>query len=409
MKNISSGRRSKAKYVNKELETASGYIKIFTVFMVLFGVLMVFDASVYTAGRSALSHYDRFYYVKLQIIWTFIAVVLAWILYNLNYKLLQRMSVFIMGGVLFLLVAILVIPLMKIDNGLLGVSARNGASRWIRVAGIPIQPAEFAKLGMIIYMASWLPKWNTNYKGLASLKRSGVGQKFMYFGILLIFVLGLVLLERDLGTAAIIGFVVTAVFFVSSEDKIHTYGTMALGAVAGILGLISASLASYRSERIAVYTHLLTTGAVLDPLGKGYQLQQILYAVGSGGWFGRGLGASRQKFGYLGFEAHTDSIIAVMLEETGLIGGLIFIALWLGFLYYGIKIVRNTSDYEAKLVGVGIVVWLFAQAMLNISANIGVIPLTGIPLPFLTYGGSAMIVNLAGIALLLNIAKQNKT
>jgi cell division protein FtsW len=199
-------------------------------------------------------------------------------------------------------------------------------------------------------------------------------------------------------------------FLLSGEDKIHTWGSILLIVTVGApLAILAAILAPYRLQRVQTFLNLLLKGEVVDPRGTGYQIQQILIGIGSGGFFGKGFGQSRQRFGYLVENtAFTDSIFAIVLEELGFLGGTILIVAWMILFVRGMKIAQNAPDKEGKLLATGIVIWLTLQAFFNMGANVGLIPLTGIPLPLLTYGGSSTVVTLIGIAILLNISKYSK-
>jgi cell division protein FtsW len=195
-------------------------------------------------------------------------------------------------------------------------------------------------------------------------------------------------------------------FFISGKDKIHTWGSISILLLGIPLAVLAGILEPYRFERIKTFLDLLLKGEVTDPKGSGYQIQQILIGIGSGGFWGKGFGQSRQRFGYLVENtAFTDSIFAVILEEFGLLGGIVLIALWTIFLWKGIDIAERVEDKQGRFLATGVTIWLALQAFLNMSANVGIIPLTGIPLPFLTYGGSNTFVTLVGIALLLNVSR----
>jgi cell division protein FtsW len=199
-------------------------------------------------------------------------------------------------------------------------------------------------------------------------------------------------------------------FLMAGEDKIHTLASGSVLLLLVPVGALAAILEPYRLKRVITFLSLLFTGNVADPQGSGYQMQQILIGIGSGGLFGTGFGQSRQRFGYLVENtAFTDSIFAVILEELGFLGGTLIILAWLVFLWRGLKIAMAAPDKEGKLLAAGITVWLVMQTLLNIAANVGFIPLTGMPIPFLSYGGSSTIVSLIGIGILLNISKYSNT
>jgi cell division protein FtsW len=197
-----------------------------------------------------------------------------------------------------------------------------------------------------------------------------------------------------------------AMFFISGKDRIHTWGSISILMMCIPLVILAGILEPYRFNRIKTFLDLLLKGEVTDPQGAGYQMQQILIGVGSGGLLGKGFGQSRQRFGYLVENtAFTDSIFAVILEEFGLLGGIVLILFWLIFLWKGLDVAERVEDKEGRFLAIGITIWLVLQAFLNMAANVGIIPLTGIPLPFLTYGGSNTFVTLIGIAILLNVSR----
>jgi cell division protein FtsW len=198
-------------------------------------------------------------------------------------------------------------------------------------------------------------------------------------------------------------------FFLSGKDTFHRKGTLAILPLAFLLGAVAIIIEPYRIERIKTYFNLILNGEVADPRGTGYQMQQILIGIGSGGLFGKGFGQSRQRFGYLVENtAFTDSTFAVLLEEMGLLGGAAIIIAWIIFLWRGFKIALSATDKEGQYLATGITIWLSSQAFLNMAANVGLVPLTGIPLPFLTYGGSSTIVTIMAFALLLNVSRFTK-
>lgn len=284
----------------------------------------------------------------------------------------------------------------------------NGSQRWLRLGSdqLVLQPAELIKPIFIIYIATWLAKERPYYKNFKDALKLGFGQKLVGFSLTLGLILLLIVLEPDLGTTLVIGTTAFAIFLVSGTDFAHLLGSFFVTGVFGLMAGIAAILAPYRLKRVQTYIHLFFTGQVDDPQGRGYQIQQILIGIGSGGFWGKGFGQSRQRSGYLvELTAFTDSIFAVILEELGMLGGIIFIIAWILFLRAGLKVARNAPDRQGKLIAVGVTVWLTLQAFFHMAANLGLIPLTGIPLPFVTYGGSGTIAVMVGIAVLLNISR----
>lgn len=369
-------------------------ILTFFIIMAIFGAIMIFDASVFKANEI---FGDPFYFLKSQIGWLIIGGLLATLMYFWDYRKLLKLSLPILIVVIILLVLVLV----------LGEDI-NGAKRWFTLPGFGnFQPAEFAKLAIVLYFSSWMSK-ASYFKDEVKVDLKGNFLKVLIsFFVILGLVAVLIILEPDLGTTAIIAFTAFAMFFVAKNHKDHAkYSILSLLALFTPLGLIAAILAPYRLERIKTYIHLLLNGEVSDPRGAGYQIHQILIGIGSGGFFGKGFGQSRQRFGYLvESTAFTDSIFAVILEELGFLGGVILIITWVLFFLRGIKIANSAPDKAGKLLAIGISTWLTVQALLNMAANVGLIPLTGIPAPLLSYGGSGTITTLVGIGILLNISK----
>ena len=354
---------------------------------------MIFDASVYQANTV---FHDQFYFLKSQLVWIIFGTIPAVMIYYWDYRKILKLSLPILIGVIILLILVLVFG-----------EAINGSKRWFSLGPLPqIQPAEFAKIAIILYLSSWLAKKDYSYKDLKSAFREGFARNFAGFIIILASIAVLILLEPDLGTTMIICITSFAMFLIAGEDKIHTLGSLLVIFLSIPLAILAAVLEPYRLQRVTTFLNLLITGEVADPKGSGYQMQQILIGIGSGGLFGKGFGQSRQRFGYIVENtAFTDSIFAVILEELGLLGGTIIILSWLLFLWRGLKIALSAPDKQGKLLASGITLWLVLQAIMNMAANVGLMPLTGIPSPFLTYGGSNSIVTLIGIGILLNISK----
>ena len=363
------------------------------IIMTIVGAIMIFDASVYQAS---ILHNDPFYFLKHQSIWLLLALLPAIIMYVWDYRKFSKLATPTLVIVIILLILVLIIGI-----------ERNGARRWLGTETLNIQPAEFAKIILIIYMSSWLAK--TDKLGplqKVSFKEYVIKKLIPFFSVLLIISL-LIVIEPDLGTAIIIFITSLLMYFIAEEDKTHMKKSAVVISLSVIpIIIVAVILAPYRLKRFNTYLSLLLTGKVADPQGSGYQMQQILIGIGSGGFLGKGFGQSRQRFGYLVENtAYTDSIFAVFLEEMGLIGGILLIFAWLFFLWRGFKIAIGAPDKQGKLLAAGITIWLTLQALMNMGANVGLIPLTGVPSPFLTYGGSNSIVTLIGIAILLNISK----
>lgn len=336
----------------------------------LFGILMVYDASVAIALRDFSNQY---YYIVEQIKWLILAWIACFIVMRINYTTWRSLAI------PFLFVTMLLLLMVFIPG--IGVKAL-GARRWINFRFFVIQPAELAKLALIIYLAAWFSHKETN--------------RLAAFLLLVGMIVGLVVLEPDLGTASIIICIALVMYFISGAPVWHF-----LGLIPAIFGLILllAIVSPYRFARLTSFLH-----PERDPQGASYQIRQATLALGSGGLFGVGLGKSRQKYEYLP-EANTDSIFAIIGEETGFIGSSACIAAFLALIWRGVRIAKKCKDTYGKLIAIGITFWLGIQAGMNIAAISALIPFTGIPLPFISYGGSNLIVAFAGVGILLNISR----
>jgi cell division protein FtsW len=265
----------------------------------------------------------------------------------------------------------------------------QGASRWIRLGFFSFQPSEMLKLTMILYLAAWL-------EGRKE-KRTDFFEGFIPFLAIIGMVGFLIIKQPDMGTLGIILIISLAIYFVSGAKMVHLLSMFGLGSLAFYMLV---KFESYRMNRLLVFMH-----PELDPRGIGYQINQALLAIGSGGFWGLGLGHSRQKFNYLP-EPVGDSIFAIICEEIGMIGAIILILLFLTLAMRGLKIAKNAPDMFGRLVAVGITAWIIFQALINISAITGLMPLTGVTLPFVSYGGTSIVFVMVGVGILLNISKK---
>ena len=332
------------------------------------GLIAVADAS---APQALNTFNDKFYLLKQQSISALIGVALLFIVSKINYKFWEKVATPLFFISLILLVVVL-IP---------GVGSKLlGARRWISFGVVNFQPSELIKLGMAMYLAK-----------VASAKK-GAASFFIPLGV----VLGLIMLQPDLGTALIVAGIGLSQIFISGINLLYLLGG---GIIGGIITFILILLSPYRKDRLLTFLEM--TG---DPLGKSYHIRQVLLGLGSGGLFGVGIGQSRQKYLFLP-EASTDSIFSVILEELGFFGGLVLIILFLYFIFRGLKIVKNAPDEFSRVLSLGIVAWLGGQAFLNMAAMSALLPLTGIPLPFFSYGGSSLVMVLISCGILLNISK----
>ncbi len=355
-------------------------------FFVCFGIILFIGAVFLVLVSSPLgarNFQDPFYFLKHQLIFGFIpGLILFFVLSRLDYHLYKRYAVFLLI-ITFLLLFLVFVPNLGYGRGL--------AQRWIKIGNISFQPAELAKLTFLFYLVAWLDKRDKEIKKMAK----GTG-----LFILLLYLMTLpIILQRHLSTLIIIFLVSLTVFFLAGARLIQFL--IIIGLILNLV-LLMIILSPFHLVRLRGF---LEPG--LDPKGAGYHLQQALIAVGSGGLLGRGLGRSVQKFLYLP-ETFGDSIFAVMAEEFGLIGILIFLSLYGFFIYRGFRIARSAPDNFGYLLVAGIMAWIFFQAMINIGAMIGLLPLTGVPLPLISYGGSAMAILLAALGIVINVSRQTR-
>src|SRR5919106_623268 len=347
-----------------------------TLCLLAFGVVMVFSASSTTSllGESG----DSAYYLKRTALFGIAGLLLMRVLSLHGARVVRALT----PTILVLSIGLLVVVLMP---GI-GVQA-NGAQRWIGAGLFQIQPSEIAKLALVLYGAHLLasrPKM---------VGRIGTMAPYLAAVALVCF---LVVVEPDLGTAMVACFA-TAALLIAAGARIRDLGLLA--AVLGVAVLLAIAVEPYRMERL---TGFIDPGA--DPGGSGFQANQAKIALGSGGLFGVGLGESLQKAFYLP-EAHTDMIAAVIGEELGMLGIAALIGLYGMFAYAGLKIAQNARDRYGKLLAAGLTSLVVVQALVNLLAVFGMAPLTGVPLPFVSYGNASMLVMLAAVGLLLNIAR----
>jgi cell division protein FtsW len=271
-----------------------------------------------------------------------------------------------------------------------------GATRWIDVGPFSFQPSEFLKITFILYMASWLTTRTSLTKNFQKTQK-GINENLIAFLVIISLISLFLIFQPNISTLTIIILTTVLLYFLAKTPLWHTVLILFIG-ISIFITLIK--IAPYRLERLTVF---LNPG--IDPMGIGFQMQQALIAIGSGGILGAGLGMGIQKFGFLP-GVISDSIFAVFAEEAGFIGGLILISLFLIFLWRGFRIAKLSQNKFSQLTAYGITIWIIIQAFVNISSMLGVLPLTGIPLPFISHGGTALITALVGIGILLNISKQ---
>lgn len=348
--------------------------------MLAIGLLILYSASTVVS-------YSKFqtngYYFSHQLLYGAVpGLVVLYICSRLDYHRWQKLAPFIILACILALVAVL-IP---------GTGYQVGnARRWLSIGPVSLQVAEFAKLGLIIYVASWFDKRS------AEIKNFSTGMIPLLS--MIIVVLGLIFLEPDIGTMIVTGMIAITMLFVGGSQIKHLMWIVG-GAIAAL-----AVVVKLEPYRVARFTTFLNPS--VDPTGVGYQINQALLAIGAGGFFGYGYGQSRQKYNFLP-EPMGDSIFAITAEELGFLRAALIIALYLVFALRALKVAKHAPDTFGRMLAIGVAAWIFFQAIINIGAISGVLPLTGVPLPLVSYGSSALIATLAGLGILLNVSKQSR-
>lgn len=342
--------------------------------LILIGVLMIYSVSV--GPNLQVGSDDPFSLVQRHLVMLVIGVAIMLILTRIDYRILMRYAVPLM-----LFTVVLLIALLVFGEGV------NGARRWL--FGPSIQPGEVAKLVTIIYIAAWAAS-----KG-KKLKRLVYG--LIPFSILIGLISGLIILQPNYSTALLIGSVAFTMFFMAGADLKQFVGATIFG------GAVAAAVVTQSARAMSRFSTLY-----VDPLQEltdgSWQMAQSLIALASGGIFGKGLGTGGGQYGYVPL-AHSDGIFAIWGEETGLVGAIVLIGLFVALTYRGFRIARNAPDDFGRVLAAGITFWLVFQAMLNMAVITQLIPFTGQPLPFISYGGSSLVMCLAGVGLLLSISR----
>lgn len=336
--------------------------------LTIIGLIFVADIS---APQGLNFFNDKYYYLKSQSIAAVIGITMMYILSFINYNFYKK---FAYPFFIFSLLLLLLVFIPSLSYSALG------ARRWISIGSFNFQPSEVIKLSLAIIIAK-----------IAESKK-----KTITFFAPFVLVVGLIMLQPDLGTTLVISIMALSQILVSGIPLIHFFGSLVLG-LFGVVGLILVS--PYRRDRVMTFFE-----NTIDPLGKGYHIRQILLALGSGGFWGVGLGQSRQKYLFLP-EASTDSIFAAIAEEIGFMGSFVSILIFAIFIFKAFKIANSAPDTFSKILAVGISSWIGGQIIINISSMVALTPLTGIPLPFFSYGGTSIVMILIGCGILLNISR----
>jgi len=345
----------------------------------IFGLIMIYSASNIWAEYK---FNDPYKFVKNQGLFLIIGLIMMNVISKIDYNIYLRKSNKILLGCVILLILVLIPGIGTV---------RNGSRSWFGIGSFGIQPSEFTKLALIIFTSKYLCN---NERELKDIKK-GV----LPILIITLFIFGLIMLQPDFGTGVIIVMSIIGLMFVSGVDFSFFIKIGMIGIV-GIVGLIS--IAPYRLKRILSFLNPWQ-----DPLGSGFQIIQSLYAIGPGGIFGQGFGKSFQKHFYLP-EPQTDFIFSIISEEFGFMGIIIVSVLFLIIIYRGFNIAIRCNDKFGKYLAFGITFSLAFQTLLNLMVVVGLIPVTGVTLPFLSYGGSSLLITLCSMGILLNVSSYNK-
>jgi len=348
------------------------------IILVAFGTIMVFSASFYYAQ---LRWGDKYYFFKRQCLWAVVGFIVMAFMSNLGYWKLKKISRLLLVVSIVLLIAVLFI----------GVE-RNNATRWLNIGGLSIQPSEIAKFALVLFLADSMSRRRDKIKYFFK----GIFPYLFITGVLF----GLIMLQPNFSTAGSLILIVMTVLFVAGARLWHLGLLIGCGA-AGAVALVMA--AQYRLERWMAFLDPWK-----DPLETGYQIIQSLYSLGAGGLFGMGLGESRQKYLYIPYP-ETDFIFAIIGEELGFIGCTLLIILFAVLIWRGLKIAIAAPDLFGCLLAAGIVSMIAIQAVINIAVVTASMPPTGLPLPFISFGGSSLAIFMASIGVLLNISRYIKT
>ncbi|MFH2019212.1 MAG: putative lipid II flippase FtsW [bacterium] len=353
---------------------ASLFIRVFLITLLLlgFGLIMIYSASVAEALRD---FGNKWYFVSLQLKWAGVGLVLMLLLSRFPAAHWEKLALpLLIGGLALLL--LVAIP---------GIGTKvQGARRWLVLPGITLQPSELIKFVEVVYLSSWLTKHKVTLK-----------QFLIFLGL----IAGLIMLQPDMGTALVVTLLAIAMYYFTGAPSSHF---LMIGGLGITVVVILVAIAPYRLAR---FTTFLDPSK--DPQGSSYHIRQVILALGSGGMTGLGVGKSRQKYEYLP-EATTDSIFAVVGEELGFIGATLLIGTFVYLLSLIFKVATQARHQFSASLAAGIGSWIGIQVLLNLASMVALTPLTGVPLPLVSYGGSALVTILAGVGLLLSVIRTEK-
>ncbi len=347
-------------------------IIVLTLMLSGLGLLFVFESSV---AESFTTFNDPYYLLKQQSVGMAAGIIAMFCSMFIPISVWKRLAPVMYVGCLLCLIAVF-IP---------GIGLKlNGASRWLALGPVTVQPVEFFKFGLIAYFAQWLSRH----------------QRFGPFTLLVGVPAAMLIAQPDLGSLLLVLAIATGMYFVAGGKIKH----LAWLGLAGIpLIILAIAVAPYRLNRVRTFLN-----PELDPLGSSFHIRQITLALGRGGWLGQGLGNSQQRFSYIP-EASTDSIFAIVAEEVGFVGSLAIILLFVALFQAVAAVVKRIEDPESRLLGYGLLFWLSAQTALNLSAVVALVPLTGVPLPFFSYGRSSLVMLLLAIGVIVRLDRESRT
>ncbi len=357
------------------------WLFLIVVTLVGIGVVMVYSASSIVADDQ---YGDSAFFFKRQALWVGLGMAALLVTQRVHYERVRRLTPLLLAGALLALVAVLVPGIGRVAGG---------ARRWIALGGpFAVQPVEAAKVALVLYLANFLTNRGLEVGGL----RRGMLPPLLIMGTMF----GLVTLQPEMGSALLLGITTVAMLFVGGARILHLAG---LSLISTPILMVAILGEAYRRRRILAFLDPWS-----DPQGVGFHIIQSLLALGSGGLFGVGLGQSRAKFFYLP-ERHTDFIFAILGEELGLVGALTVLVLFGLFAYRGFRVARAAPDRYSSLLACGITSMIVVQAIMNIGVTTGALPVTGMPLPFLSFGGSSLVFTMIGVGILLNISQYCKS
>ncbi len=357
----------------KKINTAwYNNLYILPIILSLIGLYFVYEAS---SIRAIVTYNEDIYFLKRQALWCILGITSMLVVSRISYR---RLSALALPSIIFSIITLVAVLIPGIGSKI------NGARRWIDLGPLGFQPAEFAKLSVILYLSAWF--------------RQREKQRIIAFIALLFVLAALVMLQPDMGTAIIIICVSLAMYFVAGIQIKQLLWVIPLF---GLVAVVTAQSASYRLHRLRVLFD-----SQLDPLGIGYHVRQIAIALQNGGLLGLGFGASKQKNLFLP-EAHTDSIFAIFVEEMGFVGALGLIALYALFLYYLYRVIVQTKDRYGFMLSSGVLIFFGAQSILNLAAMTRLAPLTGVPLPFISNGGTNLLISYILVGIVISVSRHS--